>query len=38
VPLSADVTRELEMSVGEGFAPAARDEAFMERLHRRREQ
>lgn len=37
VPLSAEVSRELEMSVGEGFAPTPRDEAFLERLHSRRE-
>jgi 4-amino-4-deoxy-L-arabinose transferase-like glycosyltransferase len=38
VPLGGDVNRELEISVGEGFAPAPRDEAFAQRLHDQREQ
>lgn len=32
VPLGAGVNRELEISIGEGFAPAPRDEAFEARL------
>lgn len=32
VPLGGGVNRELEISIGEGFAPAPRDDAFMERL------
>jgi hypothetical protein len=32
VPLGGDYNRELEISVGEGFAPAPRDEAFLRRL------
>lgn len=32
VPLGGDYNREIEFSVGEGFAPAARDEAFARRL------
>jgi 4-amino-4-deoxy-L-arabinose transferase-like glycosyltransferase len=32
VPLGGDVNRELEISVGEGFAPALRDDAFARRL------
>ena len=38
VPLGGDVNRELEISVGEGFAPAPRDEAFAQRLRDQREQ
>jgi 4-amino-4-deoxy-L-arabinose transferase-like glycosyltransferase len=38
VPLGGSVNRELEISVGEGFAPAPRDEAFAQRLHDQREQ
>jgi 4-amino-4-deoxy-L-arabinose transferase-like glycosyltransferase len=37
VPLGGDFARELEISVGEGFAPAPRDAAFEERLRRQRE-
>jgi hypothetical protein len=37
VPLGGGVSRELEISVGEGFAPAPRNEAFLERLNRRSE-
>jgi 4-amino-4-deoxy-L-arabinose transferase-like glycosyltransferase len=37
VPLGGGVSRDLEISVGEGFAPAPRDAAFLERLRRRRE-
>jgi len=33
VPLGGGRNREMEISVGEGFAPAPRDEAFMERLN-----
>lgn len=36
IPLGDDHTREFEVSVGEGFAPAARDAAFEERLRGRR--
>jgi 4-amino-4-deoxy-L-arabinose transferase-like glycosyltransferase len=32
VPLGGGITRNLEISVGEGFAPAPRDEDFMERV------
>jgi hypothetical protein len=32
VPLGGGVNRELEFSVGEGFAPAPRDDAFMTRV------
>ncbi len=32
VPLGGGVNRELEISVGEGFAPAPRDETFMQRV------
>lgn len=35
VPLGGGVSRELEISIGEGFAPVARDAAFEERLLRR---
>lgn len=38
VPLGGSVNRELEISVGEGFAPAPRDAAFQERFSRRGEQ
>ncbi|MBC7770441.1 MAG: glycosyltransferase family 39 protein [Phycisphaerales bacterium] len=37
VPLGGGVNRELEISVGEGFAPAPRDAAFQERLNTRNE-
>jgi 4-amino-4-deoxy-L-arabinose transferase-like glycosyltransferase len=37
VPLGGDYNRELEISVGEGFAPVARDAAFLARVHRTRE-
>ncbi|MGH6952368.1 MAG: ArnT family glycosyltransferase [Vitreimonas sp.] len=37
VPLGGGVNRELEISVGEGFAPVTRDEAFEEMLMRRSE-
>jgi hypothetical protein len=37
VPLGGGVSRELEISVGEGFAPAPRDAAFLQRLTRRSE-
>jgi len=37
VPLGGGVNREMEISVGEGFAPAPRDAAFEERLQRRSE-
>jgi 4-amino-4-deoxy-L-arabinose transferase-like glycosyltransferase len=37
VPLGGERNRELEISVGEGFAPVARDAAFEERLRRRGE-
>ncbi len=37
VPLGGGVNRELEISVGEGFAPAPRDAAFEERLQGRSE-
>jgi hypothetical protein len=33
VPLGGDYNREIEISVGEGFAPAPRDQAFLDRLH-----
>lgn len=33
VPLGGGYTREFEISVGEGFAPAPRDAAFLERLN-----
>ena len=32
IPLGGDINRELEISIGEGFAPAPRDEAFETRL------
>jgi len=32
VPLGGDYNREIEISVGEGFSPAPRDEAFLARL------
>jgi hypothetical protein len=32
VPLGGGVNREMEISVGEGFAPAPRDDAFQARL------
>ena len=32
VPLGGDYNREMEISVGEGFAPAPRDDAFLRRL------
>jgi 4-amino-4-deoxy-L-arabinose transferase-like glycosyltransferase len=32
IPLDGGATRELDISVGESFAPAPRDEAFMERV------
>ncbi len=35
VPLGANATRALDLSIGEGFAPAHRDNAFMERLQAR---
>lgn len=35
VPLGGGRTRDLEISIGEGFAPVARDEAFEERLRAR---
>lgn len=35
VPLGGGVNRELEISVGEGFAPAVRDDAFEQRLRAR---
>ena len=35
VPLGGGVNREMEISVGEGFAPAPRDAAFQERLNAR---
>jgi len=38
VPLGGGVNREMEISVGEGFAPAPRDAAFQERLNRRHNQ
>ena len=38
VPLGGGVNRELEFSVGEGFAPAPRDEAFEQRLRDQRNQ
>jgi hypothetical protein len=34
VPLGGAYARELELSVGEGFAPVPRDEAFEHRLRR----
>lgn len=37
VPLGGDYTRELEISVGEGFAPVARDAAFVARVHSTRD-
>jgi 4-amino-4-deoxy-L-arabinose transferase-like glycosyltransferase len=37
VPLGGGVNREMEISVGEGFAPAPRDEAFERRLRGRSE-
>jgi 4-amino-4-deoxy-L-arabinose transferase-like glycosyltransferase len=37
VPLGGGHNRELEISVGEGFAPAQRDEAFMRRLREQQE-
>jgi 4-amino-4-deoxy-L-arabinose transferase-like glycosyltransferase len=33
IPLGGDYNREIEISVGESFAPAPRDEAFLRRLH-----
>jgi hypothetical protein len=36
VPLGGDINRELDISIGEGFAPVPRDDAFNERLHSRR--
>jgi 4-amino-4-deoxy-L-arabinose transferase-like glycosyltransferase len=38
VPLGGDVNRELEISVGEGFAPAPRDDAFEQRLRDQRDE
>jgi hypothetical protein len=35
VPLGGDTVRAIDLSVGEGFAPAHRDNAFMERLQAR---
>ncbi len=35
VPLGGDYTREFEISIGEGFSPAPRDQAFDERLQQR---
>jgi 4-amino-4-deoxy-L-arabinose transferase-like glycosyltransferase len=32
VPLGGAINREMEISVGEGFAPVTRDEAFLQRL------
>ncbi len=32
VPLGGDYNREIEISVGEGFAPAPRDDAFLQRV------
>jgi 4-amino-4-deoxy-L-arabinose transferase-like glycosyltransferase len=32
IPLGGDYSRELDLSVGEGFAPVERDETFMRRL------
>jgi 4-amino-4-deoxy-L-arabinose transferase-like glycosyltransferase len=32
IPLGGDFTRELELSIGEGFAPVERDDAFRRRL------
>ena len=37
IPLGGGINRELEISVGEGFAPAPRDAAFEERVLRRGE-
>lgn len=37
VPLGGGYNRELEISVGEGFAPAERDEEFMRRLREQQE-
>jgi hypothetical protein len=37
VPLGGGRSRDLEISVGEGFAPAVRDAAFIERVARRHE-
>jgi hypothetical protein len=37
VPLGGNRTREMQISVGEGFAPVARDAAFEERLRQRNE-
>ncbi len=37
IPLGGGVNRELEISVGESFAPAPRDAAFEERVLRRGE-
>lgn len=37
LPLGGDRSRDLEISVGEGFAPAVRDDAFRERVARRHE-
>jgi 4-amino-4-deoxy-L-arabinose transferase-like glycosyltransferase len=34
IPLGGEYNRELEISVGEGFAPVVRDDAFEERLSR----
>lgn len=36
IPLGGGQNRELEISIGEGFAPAPRDAAFMQRLERER--
>lgn len=38
VPLGGDFNRELEISVGEGFAPAPRDAAFERRLREQRDE
>lgn len=38
IPLGGGQNRELEISVGEGFAPAPRDEAFEEKLRTRQRQ
>jgi hypothetical protein len=32
IPLGGDYNREIEISVGEGFSPAPRDEDFIRRL------
>lgn len=36
IPLGGGINRDIEISVGEGFAPVPRDAAFEERLQRRR--